>query len=137
MKKLLMLSAAALVLSAGGAFAERGEGGDGPGHHKGERHEKRMEKMFDKKDIDGDGAISQDEHNKASDEWFKEMDADGDGKVTKDEAKAHGEAMRKKWHDRKDKGEDDSGHKSSGHDAAPPAGTAPPAEAPAEGGAAQ
>ena len=82
MKKLLMLSAAALVLSAGGAFAERGEGGDGPGHHKGERHEKRMEKMFDKKDIDGDGAISQDEHNKASDEWFKEMDADGDGKVT-------------------------------------------------------
>ncbi|MBK9586674.1 MAG: EF-hand domain-containing protein [Alphaproteobacteria bacterium] len=126
MKKLLMLSAAALVLSAGGAFAERGEGGDGPGHHKGERHEKRMEKMFDKKDIDGDGAISQDEHNKASDEWFKEMDADGDGKVTKDEAKAHGEAMRKKWHDRKEKGDD-----------APPAGTAPPAEAPGEGGAAQ
>ncbi|MBK6895559.1 MAG: EF-hand domain-containing protein [Alphaproteobacteria bacterium] len=125
MKKVLMFSALALVLSAGGAFAERGEGG-GPGHHKGERHEKRMEKMFDKKDIDGDGAISQDEHNKASDEWFKEMDADGDGKVTKDEAKAHGEAMRKKWHDRKEKGDD-----------APPAETAPPADAPADGGAAQ
>ncbi len=141
MKKLLMLSAAALVLSAGGAFAGHGEGEDGPGHHKGDRHEKRMEKMFDKKDLDGDGAISKDEHNKASDEWFSEMDADKDGKVTKEEAKAHGEAMRKKWMEEKEKRKEGFGQGGETGDTppadAPPADATPPAEAPAEGGAAQ
>lgn len=138
MKKLLMLSAAALVLSSGAALAGHGEGG-GPDGHKGERHEKRMEKMFDKKDLDGDGSISKEEHDKASAEWFTEMDADGDGKVTKDEAKAHGEAMRKKWMEEKEKRKEGFGQEGGSEDA-PPAEAPPadaPAEAPAEGGAAQ
>ncbi|MCB1681521.1 MAG: EF-hand domain-containing protein [Rhodospirillales bacterium] len=119
MKKLLMLSALALVMTAGSAFAGPGEGGDGPRHmKKGPRHEKMLEKMFEKNDKDGDGTISLEEFQQSNEERFKAMDADGDGKVTKEEAKAHGEAMHKKWMENKDKRKEGFGQ--GGPDGAPP-----------------
>jgi hypothetical protein len=81
MKKLMMLTAAALVISAPAAFAEP----DGKPHHKGD--------MLEKIDTDKDGAVSKAEFLAFHEERFKEIDANGDGKISKEE----GEAKKAEW----------------------------------------
>lgn len=100
MKKIVLMTVMGLFVAAP-AFAEPGE------HHgdKGPRHEKMMERMFEKNDTDKDGAISKEEFIKSSEERFASMDADGDGKVTKEEAKKHHEEKREKFLEMKEKKE--------------------------------
>src|SRR5262245_9287909 len=97
MKKLLMLSAAAFVLSPA-AFAE-----DAPatpptgGHHK---------DMLAEIDTDGDGAVSKAEFLAFHEKRFAEIDTNSDGKIEKAEA----EAKKAEWKEKrkahmKDKGE--------------------------------
>ena len=98
MKKTI-LSLLALGLTASTAtFAladmHKGEGKMG---HKG----KHMERMFDRMDADSNGAVSWEEAQTAAKTRFDKIDADGNGEVTKEEAKAHHEAMRKEWKERK------------------------------------
>lgn len=99
MKKLLLLSTLG-VFVAMPAMAGHHEGPDGK---KGPRHEKMLEHMFEKDDLDKDGAISKEEFVKSSEERFTNMDADADGKVTKEEAKKHHEEKRAKWKEMKEK----------------------------------
>jgi Ca2+-binding EF-hand superfamily protein len=82
MKKILMFTTAALVLSAPAVMAKDGGGS----HHKG--------RMFEKLDLNGDGVVTREEFNKAHEERFNKMDADSDGKVTKEEAQKAAE----EWH---------------------------------------
>ena len=91
-KKILVLSAAALMFQAVPALAE-------PGHDKGDRGAK----MFEKLDADKDGVISEAEFLAKSKERFAEMDADKNGSVTQEEAKAAHEKMREKWKEHKAK----------------------------------
>lgn len=114
MKKFLMLSVAAVALSAPAAFAEEGKEGK-PHHHKGD--------FLEKIDTDKDGAISKAEFITFHEARFDEMDKDGDGKVTKEEGDAH----RAGW---KAKMKEERAKKKAGK-AAEPAVEAP-AEAPAE-----
>lgn len=95
MKKYLALSAVCLSLFAVPALAGMGEkdGHGGPGKRGGPE---RMEKMFEKNDLDGDGAISKEEFLKSAEERFIMMDENGDGKVTKEEAKASHDKMHEK-----------------------------------------
>lgn len=92
MKKLLVLSAAALVFQAIPAIAA-------DGHEKGDRGAK----MFEKLDTDKNGTISEAEFLTKSKERFATMDANGDGAVTPEEAKAAHEKMREKWKEHKAK----------------------------------
>lgn len=72
---------------------------------------KRMKHKKDKKDIEdkmikkidenGDGILSEDEFMTKSKKRFSELDANGDGQVTKEEAKAHHEAKRKEWKEKR------------------------------------
>lgn len=103
-KKILVLSAAALMLQAIPALAEEGPG-------KGDRGAK----MFEKLDTDKNGTISEAEFIAKSKERFAAMDANSDGAVTPEEAKAAHEKMREKWKE----------HKAKHGDEAPPS---PPAE---------
>lgn len=91
-KKLLVLSAAALVFQAIPAIAA-----DGPA--KGDRGAK----MFEKLDADKNGTISEAEFIAKSKERFAAMDANGDGQVTPEEAKAVHEKMREKFKEHKGK----------------------------------
>ncbi len=79
MKKLLMFTAAALVMAAPVALAEDGqEGGPhGGGQHKG--------KMFEKADANGDGAVTAEEFNAFHGKVFEKMDVNGDGLITQEE----------------------------------------------------
>lgn len=97
MRKILALSAMALILSPVAVFADEEEV-----KHRPENIEKFMERMFDKNDKDGDGVISKEEFLANAEEKFKGMDKDGDGKLTKDEAKSHREEMRDKWKAKKE-----------------------------------
>ncbi len=94
MKKLMMLSAALLAMQAVPALAQ-----DGPKPHK---DGKGMERFFEKQDANKDGVISEDEAVAAAKARFAEVDANKDGKVTKDEAKAHHDAMRAKWKEKRE-----------------------------------
>lgn len=89
MKKILMLSAAAMML-APAAFAEdapqKSSAPSTPPEHVGGD-------MLQKIDTDGDGSLSQKEFLSFHEARFKEMDTDGDGKVTK----AESEAKRAEW----------------------------------------
>jgi hypothetical protein len=105
MKKLVMLTAAALIISAPAAFAE---------HHEGKPHPKGG--WLEKLDTDKDGNVTKAEFMAFHEERFAETDTNKDGVISKDEAeakKAEWKAKRKEMH----KGE-------------PPADA--PAEAPAE-----
>ena len=102
MKKILMLTAAGLILQATPVLAEDHEGG----HHKGDH----KAKMFEKQDANGDGMISEAEFLDNAKKHFAEMDANGDGNVTKEEGKAAFEAKREKmkekrkaWKEKRDK----------------------------------
>ncbi len=112
MKKLLMLSVAALALSVSAAFAEEGIEGR---PHRGD--------MFEKIDSDKDGAISKAEFTAFRDARFVEMDKDGDGKVAKEEGEAH----RAEW---KAKMKEEHAKKKAEKAADAPAET-PPVETPA------
>ena len=96
MKKLLMLSALILVFAVPVAIAK----GHGGGHG---------ERMFEKKDVNGDGVISKDEFMTSAEEMFGKLDADGNGEVTKEEAHNAKEKMKEKWKDHKQKREDKQG----------------------------
>ena len=82
MKKLMFMSAAAMLALSAPAFATE----DGPKHHKGD-------KMFEMHDTNADGVISKAEYMAHAEERFAKMDADGNGEVSK----AEGEAVREKW----------------------------------------
>lgn len=93
MKKILMLSALALAVTAAPAFAQGGGGGP-----KGPRDPGKM--MFEKGDANGDGVIDESEFMEKAQERFKAMDTNDDGKVTKEEAQAHHQEVREKFRDR-------------------------------------
>ena len=92
MRKILMLTAAVLAFQALPALAEDG------GPKGGEKHGNRM---FEEQDTNKDGAISEDEFVAFSKKRFVETDANKDGKVTQDEAKAHHDAMKAKWKEKR------------------------------------
>ncbi len=102
MKKIIMLTAVAMVLAAPAAFAE--DSSDKAGHHGGSGHHKG--KMFKKADKDGDGAISRDEFNAMHEDRFNRMDANGDGKITEDEAKASRDKIQEKMKEHREKRQD-------------------------------
>lgn len=89
MKKLMMLTAAALMVQAVPSIAQDG----GKEHKRG----KFVEHMVQKMDTDKDGAISEAEFQASSKTRFDAMDANKDGKLTQEEIKAHHEAKRAEW----------------------------------------
>jgi hypothetical protein len=109
MKKLLMFSAAALVMSSP-ALAE--EGKDGKPHHQG---------LIEKLDTDKNGAVSKAEFLAFHEARFAEIDTNSDGTISKEES----DAKRAEWKEKR-KGM----HKGEAPPADAPA-EAPPA-APAE-----
>lgn len=60
-----------------------------------------MQRMFDDRDTNNDGAISKEEWTARGDKMFAEIDANKDGKITLEESKAHHEAKRAEWKERK------------------------------------
>lgn len=84
MKKILMLSAAALLLQAAPVLADNYDGGG-----KGKKGD-----MFQKHDLDKDGKITEAEFLQHAKKKFAERDANGDGSITQEEAKAAYEAKR-------------------------------------------
>lgn len=101
MKKLLLLSAAALVFQATPVLAE-----DAAGKHKGG--------MFEKGDTNGDGVITQEEFLETAKKKFAEMDADGDGSITQEEGKAAHEAKRAKWKEKREEMKSKRGERPEG-----------------------
>lgn len=102
MKKLFLLSAAILAVQTLPVLAQDGP----PPHEGGKHHGKGMERMFEKQDTDKDGVITEAEFNAFTKKRFDDMDANKDGKVTKEEAKAHHDAMKAKWKERREKSKD-------------------------------
>ncbi len=78
MKKLLLLTAAGLILQATPVLAE----------HHGDKHGGKKGQMFAKYDTNGDGAISEAEFLEKAKKKFAEKDTNGDGAISQDEAKA-------------------------------------------------
>ncbi len=105
MKKLFLLSAAILAVQALPVLAQDGPP---PAGHEGGKKGDRGARMFEMQDTDKDGAISEAEHSAFTKKRFDEMDANKDGKVTKDEAKAHHDAMKAKWKERRDAHKDEA-----------------------------
>ena len=94
MKKLFLLSAAALAFASAPALAQSADGtGPGPGP--------RDNKMFEMHDANGDGVVTEAEFLDRAKERFAQMDADGDGKLTQEEAKAAHESMRDKFKEKR------------------------------------
>lgn len=96
MKKILAMTALAMIMSSPAAFADDRGGKDG----------KHGGKMFEKHDTNGDGVISKDEFLNHASEKFSKMDADGNGEVTKEEGKAARDAHREKMKERRAKMKD-------------------------------
>lgn len=101
MKKLLMLSAATVVLSASAAFAADEPKADVPPNAPKQAEMPKAPEaiggdMLQKIDTDGDGAISEKEFMAFHEARFKEMDNNSDGKITKEE----GEAARNEWREK-------------------------------------
>lgn len=99
MKKLMMLSAAILALQAIPAIAQEAAAPvkDGKPHHEG----KGPDRYFEKLDTDKDGKISKAESVAAAEKRFNETDTNKDGFVTKEESKAHHDAMKAKWKEKR------------------------------------
>ena len=99
MKKLMMLSAAILALQAIPAIAQEAAApvDSGKPAHEG----KGPGRYFEKLDTDKDGKISKAESMAAAEKKFTEMDANKDGFVTKEEGKAHHDAMKAKWKEKR------------------------------------
>ncbi|HPF78407.1 MAG TPA: EF-hand domain-containing protein [Alphaproteobacteria bacterium] len=96
MKKLLLLTAAGLVLQATPVLAQPHEGGPGDGP-------RGPGKMFEKHDANGDGVISEAEFLASAKEKFAEMDKDGNGSISQEEVKASHEERREKMKEMRDK----------------------------------
>lgn len=96
MKKILMLTVAALALSTGFAYAEHEEG-----------HKDRGVKMFEEADANKDGVLSKEEFLARHEKKFAEIDANGDGSISKDEMEARHAEWREKMkeHRAKKKGD--------------------------------
>jgi len=94
MKKLLMMSALAMIVSApvmaegGPDGGERGQGGRG-------KH--KIEQIFKHHDVDNDGVITKKEFRQTAEERFEKIDVNSDGEITKEEVKEHAEEMREKF----------------------------------------
>ena len=99
MKKLLMLSALALVIG----LPTAAEAGGKKGH-----------KMFEKHDLNGDGVVTKSEFLEGAEKMFSKMDLDGNGEITKEEAEEARAKMKEKWKEHKGK--------KGGHGDAPPEG---------------
>ncbi len=100
MKKLLMFTAMALVMTAPVAMAEDGQGGGGHhgGPHKG--------KMFEKADANGDGAVTAEEFDAFHGKVFEKMDVNGDGLITKEEQEARRAEWQEKMREHREKMQD-------------------------------
>ena len=105
MKKLLILSAAGLIMSALPALAEA------PAPANDTQAAKTKDETKDKKsngaqrledaDANGDGVIEKSEFMAVSEKRFAEMDEDGDGKITKAEIEKRREEWRQKIKERR------------------------------------
>ncbi len=89
MKKLFLLSAAALAISATPALADN--------------HGDKSGKMFEKHDTNGDGVVSEAEFLDHAKQRFAEMDTDGNGEISQEEAKAQKEARKEKMKEKREK----------------------------------
>ena len=107
MKKLLAMTVLSMALISTAALADH----HGGKHKMGGKKGKMIEHMFQKNDTDGDGVISKAEFMDEAEERFSKMDADGDGKITQEEAKAFGEAMHKKWKEKREMKKEGFGQK--------------------------
>jgi Ca2+-binding EF-hand superfamily protein len=83
-KIITCLGAAALTLTAAAGVATAKDGA-------------RMEKFFEKVDVNGDGAITQSESQTFRDARFQRMDSDGDGVVTLQEMTEAGRKRGGDW----------------------------------------
>lgn len=94
-KKWMVLSVAALMVSTVPAMAEEGhmmkkwKSGDSD----------RVGYMMEKADKNNDGVISKSEFMASHEEKFTKMDANGDGNITKEEINTYKENKRKKMQD--------------------------------------
>ncbi|MFP4097620.1 MAG: hypothetical protein ACLFP8_05905 [Alphaproteobacteria bacterium] len=100
MKKMLMLSALAMVASVPVAMAED-EGSYGRKGPRGERGQYMGSLIFKHHDLNEDGVVTKDEFLESAEERFDKMDVDGDGEVTKDEAKEHRAGIKEKMQERR------------------------------------
>ena len=62
------------------------------------RHDKMMEHMFNKADLNKDGVISKEEAMKVAEEHFDKIDTNHDGKITREEQAAYYKKMQEKHH---------------------------------------
>lgn len=95
MKKILLLTAAALIFQVTPVFAESSAEDGFHGKHKG--------KMFAEKDANGDGVISESEFLDHAKKKFAEIDGNGDGSLSQEEMKAAHKAKREKMKEMKGK----------------------------------
>ena len=108
MKKLLILSAAGLIMASLPAFAEapapandseaKSENSKG---YKKDGAKDGMGQRLEDADANGDGMIEKSEFMAVSEKRFAEMDADGDGKITKAEVEKRREEWRQKMKERR------------------------------------
>ena len=95
MRKVLMFSVLAVLFLGGATFASAhcgdcGKKADCP------RKSAKMDKMFEKKDVNSDGVISKAEFMSHVEKKFAKMDADGNGSLTKEEVKNYWTAKKEK-----------------------------------------
>lgn len=123
--KLLTTLGVVAALSVGGYAAYAHASGDYHGRFGGqERHfgggehgGKRMMRMLERYDTNGDGALTKDEVLGARAEQFKKFDSDGDGMLTLDEYQGLWmDAMRERMVDRFQQHDDDGDGKISAED---------------------
>lgn len=89
MKKLLILSAAVLALSAGPALAAQ-------------KDRPQRSRMFQKLDSNTDGVITKEEFLSAHEAVFEKMDVNDDGEVTQKEVTAKKKEWREKMKERQE-----------------------------------
>jgi hypothetical protein len=114
MKKLLMLGAAALLISTSAVKAEEAPAAAPDAHpHKG--------KYFERLDADSDGIVTKDEFNKHHEGRFADMDEDGDGKITRAEAQKNAEEWKAQMRVHKEQMNQEHMHKDDATKGVPPA----------------
>ncbi len=102
MKKILVLTALAVIVGAPSVMAEGLQGEENGGRRGPPNPEKMIEKLLKHHDLNKDGVVSKKEFMKSSAERFAKMDANGDGEVTKVEVKKDFEARKAKRDERKE-----------------------------------
>jgi hypothetical protein len=108
MKKLLILSAAGLIMASLPAFAEApAPANDTEAKTESTKSDKKgaykegMGQRLEDADANGDGMIEKSEFMAVSEKRFAEMDTDGDGKITKAEVEKRREEWRQKMKERR------------------------------------